>query len=81
MVEKCQKRGVQRILSKTIRQMIKCILENGRETSFRHITVNTLAVNEQQEILLIKRAQGLLRGGKYSTPGGFLDRDENFVRM
>ena len=57
--------------------MIKCTLENKHETSFRHITVGSIVVNEKQEVLLIKRAINLLRGGKYSIPGGFLDRDEN----
>jgi 8-oxo-dGTP diphosphatase len=57
--------------------MIKCILENGHETSFRHVTVGSIVVNEQQEVLLIKRAPNLPRGNKYSIPGGFLDRDEN----
>ena len=28
-------------------------------------------------MLLIKRGPNLLRGNKYSVPGGFLDRDEN----
>jgi ADP-ribose pyrophosphatase YjhB (NUDIX family) len=57
--------------------MIKCILENGHETSFRHVTVGSIVVNEKQEVLLIKRAPTLSRGNKYSIPGGFLDRDEN----
>lgn len=57
--------------------MIKCILENGRETFFRHVTVGAIVINEKQEVLLIKRAPNLLRGDKYSIPGGFLDREEN----
>jgi 8-oxo-dGTP diphosphatase len=57
--------------------MIKCILENGRETSFRHVTVGSIVINEKQEVLLVKRAPNLLRGGSYTIPGGFLDRDEN----
>lgn len=57
--------------------MIKCILENGHEASFRHITVGSIAINEKQEVLLVKRAPSLTRGNKYTIPGGFLDRDEN----
>jgi ADP-ribose pyrophosphatase YjhB (NUDIX family) len=57
--------------------MIKCILENGHEASFRHVTVGSIVVNEKQEIILVKRALNLPRGGKYTIPGGFLDRDEN----
>jgi len=41
--------------------MIKCILENGRETSFRHVTVGSIVINEKQEVLLVKRAPNLLR--------------------
>src|ERR1035437_211634 len=57
--------------------MIKCILENGRKASFRHVTVGAIVVNEKKEVLLVKRAPNLSRGNKYSIPGGFLDRDEN----
>jgi 8-oxo-dGTP diphosphatase len=57
--------------------MIKCILENGHETSFRHVTVGAIVVNEKQEVLLVKRAENIHNGGKYTIPGGFLDRDEN----
>ncbi len=56
--------------------MIKCILEHGHETSFRHVVVGTIVLNEKQEVLLVKRASNLLRGGFYTIPGGFLDRDE-----
>lgn len=57
--------------------MIKCILENGRETSFRHVTVGSIVLNEKNEVLLVKRASNLTRGSKHTIPGGFLDRDEN----
>jgi ADP-ribose pyrophosphatase YjhB (NUDIX family) len=56
--------------------MIKCILESGRETSFRHVVVGTIVINEKQEVLLVKRSSNLLRGDLYTIPGGFLDRDE-----
>jgi 8-oxo-dGTP diphosphatase len=57
--------------------MIKCTLENGRETSCRHVTVGSIVLNNKQEVLLVKRAPNLLRGDYYTIPGGFLDRDEN----
>lgn len=57
--------------------MIKCTFENGGKTSLRHVTVVALVKNSQGKILLTKRAANLLRGGKYTIPGGFLDRDEN----
>jgi 8-oxo-dGTP diphosphatase len=56
--------------------MIKCILENGHEVNFRHVTVGALAVNESNEILLVRRASEIVRGGFYTIPGGFLDRNE-----
>jgi ADP-ribose pyrophosphatase YjhB (NUDIX family) len=57
--------------------MIKCILENGHQTSFRHITVGSIAINEKKEVLLVRRAENIHSGGKFTIPGGFLDRDEN----
>lgn len=57
--------------------MIQCIFENGNKTSnLRHVTVGALAINEQNQVLIIKRAKNLINGGKYAVPGGFLDRDE-----
>lgn len=56
--------------------MIKCILENGHETSFRHVTADVIVLNEKNEILLVKRAKNLTNGGKYTIPGGFVDRGE-----
>src|SRR5664280_1657667 len=59
--------------------MIKCILENGHEASFRHVTADVIIVNEKNEILLVKRASNLVNGGKYAIPGGFVDRDETVI--
>ena len=57
--------------------MIKCILENGQEVNFRHVTVGALVTNEKNEILLVRRASGIVRSGFYTVPGGFLDQNEN----
>lgn len=57
--------------------MIECILENGKKTNFRHITVCVILINENNQVLLVKRSEKFIRGGKYSIPGGFLDRDED----
>ncbi|MEK7502744.1 MAG: NUDIX hydrolase [Patescibacteria group bacterium] len=57
--------------------MIICEFENGGKGKLRHVTVKALTVNDKGEVLLVKRAQNLVRGGKYDIPGGFLDRDEN----
>ena len=59
--------------------MIKCILENGHEASFRHVTADVIIVNEKNEILLVRRASNLVNGGKYAIPGGFVDRDETVI--
>ncbi len=55
--------------------VIKCIFENGRKASLRHVVVDAIIVN-RGKILLIKRAAHLSNGGKWAIPGGFLDRDE-----
>ena len=57
--------------------MINCTFENGDKASLRHVTVVAIARNKEGKILLTKRAPHLLRGGKWTVPGGFLDRNEN----
>lgn len=57
--------------------MISCTFENGNKHSLRHITIVAIVKNKNGKILLTKRAAHLLRGGKWTIPGGFLDRDEN----
>ncbi len=56
--------------------MIVCEFENGGKGNLRHVTVGAIAINNKQEVLLIKRASSH-RFGTYTIPGGFLDRDEN----
>jgi 8-oxo-dGTP diphosphatase len=51
--------------------MIECILENGRKTSFRHVTVDAIIIKDRR-ILLIRRSDN----GKLAVPGGFVSRDE-----
>lgn len=59
--------------------MITCLFEGGNKAikGLRHVTVGAIAVNEKKQVLLVKRAEGMHNGGKYTIPGGFLDRDEN----
>lgn len=57
--------------------MINCTFENGGKAFLRHVTVVAIVKNNEGKILLTKRAEHLLRGGKWTVPGGFLDRDEN----
>lgn len=55
--------------------MIKCRFENGNDAALRHVVVDTLVLNDGK-ILLVKRAESLLEGGKWGLVGGYVDRDE-----
>ena len=57
--------------------MIQCIFENGSKVSLCHVTVGALAINDKDEVLLVKRDPSIHMGGKYTIPGGFLDRGED----
>ena len=56
--------------------MIDCTFENGTKASLRHIVVHAI-VEKDGKLLLEKRAENLLEGGKWSLPAGFLNRDES----
>lgn len=58
--------------------MISCTFEDGKPAvrGLRHVTVGALVINEHNQVLLVKRPQYLHNGGKYTIPGGFLDRNE-----
>jgi 8-oxo-dGTP diphosphatase len=58
--------------------MISCTFENGNQNSLRHVTVGCLVVKDN-EILLGKRAEGLLEPGKWCLLGGYANRDETTV--
>ncbi|HEY5695625.1 MAG TPA: NUDIX hydrolase [Candidatus Saccharimonadales bacterium] len=55
--------------------MITCTFENGNQNSLRHVTVGCLVI-KGDEILLAKRAEGLLEAGKWCLLGGYTNRDE-----
>lgn len=55
--------------------MITCIFENGNKASLRHVVVQAI-VEMDGKMLLVKRAEHLIEGGKWGLPSGFLDRDE-----
>ena len=59
--------------------MIACTLENGKkaENGLRHVTVGAIVVNDHHQVLLVERAAHIDFSGKWTIPGGFLDRDEN----
>ncbi len=55
--------------------MITCTFENGLQNSLRHVTVDCLVLRDGQ-ILLAKRADGMLEANKWCLPGGFAERNE-----
>jgi 8-oxo-dGTP diphosphatase len=59
--------------------MITCFFENGKTPplGLRHVTVGAIAVNVKQQVILVRRTDNLHNGGKYTIPGGFLDRNED----
>jgi len=58
--------------------MISCVFENDNkaERGLRHVTVGAIVVNGNKQVLLVKRAENMHNGGKFTIPGGFLDRNE-----
>ncbi len=57
--------------------MIKCEFEDGAKTGkLRHVVVHCLCVKDSK-ILLVKRSEKLLEGGKWGFPEGFLDQGED----
>jgi len=55
--------------------MVTCTFENGNQNSLRHVTVGCLVLRDDQ-ILLAKRAEGLLEAGKWALLGGYMERGE-----
>ncbi len=57
--------------------MITCMFEDNGEAKLRHVVVDTIVLNEDNQILLVKRALHTLEGGKYALVGGYVDRNES----
>ena len=55
--------------------MIICEFEEGNKAKLRHVTVNTVVIQDGK-VLLVKRNKKLVEGGKWSLVGGFMGRDE-----
>lgn len=56
--------------------MITCSFEDGVSTSLRHAVADVIVVKDNK-ILLANRSEKLsLEPGKWTLPGGFVDRDE-----
>lgn len=58
--------------------MITCTFEDGGIGYLRHVTVNCI-VSKDGRILLGRRANTLLEGGKWNLLGGFVNRDETIA--
>jgi 8-oxo-dGTP diphosphatase len=56
--------------------MINCSFENGHKALLRHVTVDVIVIKDNK-VLLEKRAERLLEGGKWGLVGGFMERDES----
>ena len=55
--------------------MLICKFEDGISASLRHVVTHAI-VEMDGKLLLEKRAGDLLETGKWTIPGGFLNRDE-----
>ncbi len=56
--------------------MIKCEFEHGAKAKLRHVTSDTIMVTDGK-ILMAKRVETDVEGGKWCLPGGYMERDEN----
>ncbi len=56
--------------------MIKCTFENGDQALLRHVVIDAIILKEGK-ILLVKRAEKLIEGGKWALVGGFVEQNEN----
>ncbi len=56
--------------------MINCTFENNTQGFLRHAVVDAIVIHNGK-ILLIKRVSGIVEGGKWALPGGFINRNEN----
>lgn len=55
--------------------MIACTFEDGGRGNLRHVVIDALIVKNNQ-LLLVKRAESLVEGGKWGLIGGFVEREE-----
>jgi ADP-ribose pyrophosphatase YjhB (NUDIX family) len=61
--------------------MISCRFEDGNPAQLRHATVDTLLLNPEGKLCLVKRASNSIKeSGKYALPGGYLDRNETLLQ-
>lgn len=59
--------------------MIKCFFENGKGAFLRHAVVNVIIV-KNNKILLQKRSEKIIEGGKWGLAGGFMEKNETIKK-
>jgi 8-oxo-dGTP diphosphatase len=58
--------------------MITCQFEDGNPAALRHVVIDTIVLQEDK-VLMVKRTDKLLEGGKWGLVGGFAERDETLL--
>jgi len=58
--------------------MIQCTFEDGVKVNLRHATADVIVIKDEK-ILLVKRSDKLVEGGKWGLTGGYMDRDETIA--
>ena len=58
--------------------MIRCEFPDGAKATLRHVTTDVIGLRDEH-VLLVRRADHLVEGGKWALPGGYMDRDESLV--
>jgi 8-oxo-dGTP diphosphatase len=58
--------------------LITCEFEDGNAAALRHVTADVVGVRNGT-VLMVKRADFLVEGGKWALPGGYMDRDERLA--
>lgn len=59
--------------------MINCTFEDGGHGALRHATVDGILVKDRG-VILSRRAAGIPEAGRWSFPGGYVDRDETVAQ-
>lgn len=55
--------------------MITCKFEDGGEGDLRHACIHAIVI-KNNKILLVKRSENIIEGGKWAVPGGYIKRGE-----
>jgi len=55
--------------------MLVCEFEDGGKAKLRHVTVHALVIRDNK-LLLVKRSEKIIEGGKWGLPSGYTNRNE-----